>query len=142
MRRISLAAALLLVSSAVACTNERDIIASLQKQLSSVNGNWTGISTAQNSISLDFTLQQASNGQVSGTGTMKEQNATSSVPITVSGTFAQPTLTLTFDGMRYEGHDVRGTAQGAYTTVGGISTTLQLTGTSYSAAMPVLLQEK
>jgi hypothetical protein len=64
------------------------------------------------------------NGQVSGTGTTKEESAPSAVPITVSGTFQRPVLTLAFDGIVYESHQVKGPAQGSDTTVGVTGTTL------------------
>jgi hypothetical protein len=63
------------------------------------------------------------------------------VPITVTGSYARPALSLTFSGMTYQGHAVQGTFAGSYTTVGGVLGTLQLTGTGYSASVSVLLQE-
>ena len=123
-------------------TTEREIVNSLQDQLRSVSGDWTGLVNAPNGIRFEFKLQQASNGQVSGTGTMKEDNAAAAVPITVSGTFAQPNLTLVFDGMVYESRQVKGAAQGSYTTVGGVGSTLILTAPNYSRELPILLQEK
>lgn len=121
---------------------EKDITDSLDAELRSVAGDWIGVANVQNSIRLEFTLQEGSNGQVSGTGTMKEGNAPSAVPITVTGTFQRPMLSLTFNGMVYESHQVKGVAQGSYTTVGGIGTTLTLTGTAYSRDVAILLQEK
>lgn len=72
---------------------------------------------------------------------MKE-NAPSAVPITVAGTFQRPVLTLAFDGMVYESHQVKGVAQGSYTTVGGIGTTLILTAPGYTRDVTMFLQEK
>lgn len=80
--------------------------------------------------------------QVAGTGSMKEENAASAVPITVTGTFQRPVLTLAFDGMVYESQQVKGAAQGSYTTVGGIGTTLSLTAPGYSREVAILLQEE
>jgi len=145
MRTMPIAAALLALLTA-SCggggPSEQDIVDSLDQTLSSVVGGWSGTSSAPNTIRLDFTLQQGSNGQVSGTGTMKEESAAAAVPIAVSGAFQRPVLTLTFDGMVYEGHQVQGTVTGSYTTVGGISATLKLAGTGYAKDVTVLLQEK
>ncbi len=145
MRGSSRLVAFVLLLASVACSvwpNEQDIRDSLEETLRSVTGDWRGTSTGENPIALEFRLQEGNNGQVSGTGSMKEARAASAVPITVSGTFRRPVLTLTFSGLLYEGQQVQGTAQGEYTTVGGISTTLQLTGQNYSKAMVILLQEQ
>jgi hypothetical protein len=108
-----------------------------------VAGPWTGFSTPLNVIQLDFQLQEAANGQVSGSGTMKEGTTLAAVPITVTGTFNRPMLSLSFDGMVFEGHTgVKGSAQGSYTTVGGIATTLSLTAPGYSRDIQIILQEK
>lgn len=141
MRSRSIVAGLLVTLLFTACS-EQEIEAALQTQLSSVNGDWTGIANSQNAVTLDFHLQEGTSGQLTGSGTMKEANAAAAVPITVSGTFQKPGLSLTFDGMVYEGHNVQGVAQGSYTSAAGISTTLQLTGTNYSISLPILLQEK
>ena len=122
--------------------SEQEINASLEATLRSVAGDWIGVSNPPNSIRLEFRLQEGSNGQVSGTGTMKEDGAPSAVPITVTGTFQRPTLTLAFDGIVYESRQLKGAAQGSYTTVGGIATTLKLTGTGYARDVSILLQEK
>ena len=110
----------------------------------SVAGDWTGIVNGPNAIRLEFRLEEGANGQVSGTGTMKEESAPAAVPITVTGTFQRPVLTLAFDGMVYESRQVKGAAQGSYTTVGGIGigTTLTLTAPGYSRDLAILLQEK
>jgi hypothetical protein len=73
---------------------------------------------------------------------MKEAAAANSVPISVTGTFQRPQLSLTFSGMTFEGRAVQGTFQGSYTTVGGISAPLQLTATGYSKSVTILLQER
>ena len=73
---------------------------------------------------------------------MKEANAPSAVPISVSGTFHRPTLTLAFDGMVVESRQVKGVAQGTYTTVGGVGATLILTAPGYTREIAILLQEK
>jgi hypothetical protein len=148
MRRVTIACWTLLVLLNSSCgggggwPSEEEINDSLEATLQSVAGDWTGISNAPNVLRLDFTLQEGSNGQVSGTGTMSEANAANATPITVTGTFQRPTLTLTFNGMVFESRQVIGTAQGTYTTVGGIATNLTLTAPGYSREIPILLQEE
>jgi hypothetical protein len=143
---MSIATGALVVLMSTSCggggPTEQDINNSLDATLRSVAGDWTGIANVPNSIRLDFKLVEGANGQVSGTGTMKEESAPSAVPITVTGTFQRPILTLTFDGIVYESHQVKGVAQGSYTTVGGIGTTLALTAPGYAREVPILLQEK
>ncbi len=126
----------------VAGPSERDIQNSLQDTLRSVAGDWIGIATPPNMLRLEFKLQEGSNGQVSGTGTMKEDGASAALPITVSGTFQRPNLTLTLNGIVIESRQVQGAVQGSYTTVGGIAATLKLTAPGYSRDVPILLQEK
>lgn len=121
---------------------ERDITNSLEDTLRSVAGDWTGVVNGPNSLRLTFRLQQDSTGQVSGTGTMKEEGAAAAVPITISGTFSRPTLTLVFDGMVYRSRQVKGAAQGSYTTVGGIAAPLTLTAPGYARELAILMQEK
>jgi hypothetical protein len=148
MRSMSIAAAALVALMSTSCgggggwPTEQDINNSLEDQLRSAAGDWTGIASGPNPIRLEFRLVEGPNGQVSGTGTMKEDSVPSAVPITVSGTFQRPMLTLAFDGMVYESHQVKGVAQGSYTTVGGIGTTLALTAPGYSREVTILLQEK
>jgi hypothetical protein len=116
-----------------------DIENELEATLASVAGPWTGTSPT---LTLDFQLQQGSGNAVSGSGTMKEAAAASSVPITVTGTFQRPQLSLTFSGMTFEGRAVQGTFTGSYTTVGGINAPLQLRATGYSKDVTILLQER
>ena len=143
MRAIVIRVLLLLVSSACAAgPTEREINDSLEATLRSVEGDWTGVSTGENPIRVEFRLAEGSGGQVSGSGTMKEEGAASTVPITVSGTFQRPILSLAFAGMVYDGRAVQGTATGDYASAGGISTTLQLSGEAYSRSVQILLQEK
>ncbi len=148
MHSVSMAAAGWLVLTTTACggggygPTEQDINRSLEATLQSVAGDWTGVANAPTAIRLEFRLQEGINGQLSGSGTMTEANASSAVPVTVSGTFQRPTLTLTFDGMVFESRQVRGTAQGAYTTVGGIATNLTLTAPGYTRELAILLQEQ
>jgi len=148
VRKISIAACALMALMSTSCgggggwPDQQDIENSLNEKLRSVAGGWTGIVNPPNGINLDFTLQEGSGGQVTGSGTMKEENAAATVPITITGTFQRPVLTLTLNGMVYEGHQVQGTATGNYTTVGGIGTTLMLSGTGYAKDLPILLLEK
>lgn len=140
--RIVLVGSLLLGACGVGPTEE-DIINALEKALESVNGNWTGTSTSPSGVlSLTFSLSQSANGSVTGSGTMKETSAPSAVPITITGTFQRPVLTLTFNGMVYESTAVQGTFQGTYSTVGGVLADLPLTETGYSKKVVMLLQEQ
>lgn len=146
MRSLTIAAGALVALMSTSCggggPTEQEIVGSLEATLQSVAGDWTGIATAPNTLRLDFKLQEGANGQVSGAGTMKADSAAAAVPVTVTGTFQRPVLALTFDGMVYESRQVKGVAQGSYTTVGGIATTLTLTAPGYSRDIPILLQEK
>jgi hypothetical protein len=121
---------------------QQDIEDSLDATLQSVAGDWIGVSNVPDLVRLEFSLQEGPNGHVSGSGTMTEANAPASVPITVTGTFERPVLTLAFDGMEFESRQVTGTVQGAYTTVGGIATNLTLTAPGYVREVAILLQEK
>ncbi|HEX2208912.1 MAG TPA: hypothetical protein VHG93_14640 [Longimicrobium sp.] len=116
-----------------------DIDNELERQLRSVSGPWAGTSAA---LTLDFQLQEGAGNAVSGSGTMKEAAASGTVPITVTGTFDRPQLSLTITGMTFEGRAVQGTFQGSYTSVGGISAPLHLTATGYSRDVTILLQER
>lgn len=152
MRSMSIAAGALLVLMNTSCggggggygPTEQEIINSLNETLRSVAGDWTGIANAKapNSITFEFRLQEGNAGQITGTGTMKEQNAASAVPITITGTFQRPALTLVFAGMVYESRQVTGAAQGNYITVGGVGNILTLTAPGYTRDLPILLQEK
>lgn len=145
MRSMLMTAVALIALMSTSCgggPTEKEINNSLDAALQSVAGDWIGVVNIPNAIQLDFRLQEGANGQLTGTGTMKEQNAAAAVPITVTGTFQRPMLSLAFNGMVVESHQVQGTAQGNYTTVGGISTTLSLRGNSYSRDVAILLQEK
>src|SRR5688572_33497055 len=85
---------LVVVLAAAGCLwpTEQDIEDAAERQLRSVSGPWTGISPT---LTLDFQLTEGSGSAVSGSGTMKETAAASPVPITVTGTFQRPTLSLT-----------------------------------------------
>lgn len=139
------AVAAISLCAAAACNpspTEQEIGDSLEQQLSSVVGPWSGTASSGSQLTLDFQLAAGSGNSVSGTGTMRETPGAATVPITVTGSFDRPSLTLTFSGMTYEGHAVQGTISGSYTTVGGVSGNLALTGTGYSKSVTVLLQEK
>lgn len=132
---------LVFLLSAAGCLwpTDEDIENEQERQLRSVSGAWIGISPT---ITLNFNLAEGTGNSVSGSGTMREAAAPTSVPITVTGTFQRPQLSLTFSGMSYEGRAVQGTFQGSYTTTGGISAPLHLTATGYSADVTILLQEQ
>ena len=146
MRSMSIAAAALVVLMSASCggggPTEREITNSLEDTLRSVSGEWIGIVDGPNAMRLEFRLQEASNGQVTGSGSMKEDSAAAAVPITVSGTFNRPLLTLVFDGMVVETRQVKGAVQGSYTTVGGIGAPLTITAPGYARELAILLQEK
>jgi hypothetical protein len=132
--------ALVLALSAASCLPTGDDVDNeLERQISSVAGPWEGTSP---SLTLSFQLQEGAGGAVSGSGTMKETAAPGTVPITVTGTYQRPQLSLTLSGMNFEGRAVQGTFQGSYTTVGGISAPLHLTGTGYAKDVTILLQER
>jgi hypothetical protein len=141
-----LAAALLCLGAAIpACSTsptEQEIIDALEQQLQSVEGGWTGTASGGSQLTLDFQLQAGAGNAVSGSGTMREQPGAATVPVTVTGTFNRPALSLTFSGMTYQGHAVQGTISGSYTSVGGVAGNLLLTGTGYSSTVQLLLQEK
>lgn len=117
----------------------QDIENEAEKQLRSVAGPWIGAAPA---LTLDFQLQEGAGNAVSGSGTMKETAASAPVPITLTGTYQRPQLSLTISGMTFEGRAVQGTFEGSYTTVGGISAPLRLTATGYSRDITILLQER
>lgn len=117
---------------------------SLEAELASVQGPWTGLPIGppeSNTIGLDFSLTEQANGLVQGTGTMKEANAPDRVPVSVSGTFRRPLLSLTFAGMVYEGRAVTGEVRGEYTSVGGVGNSIRLIAEGYERVVPILLQE-
>ncbi len=114
----------------------------LEDTVRSVAGDWVGIANVPNTLRLEFRLQEGSNGQVSGTGTMREDANASAVPITITGTYLRPTLTLNFAGMVVDARQVQAGTQGGYNSIGGIATTLTLTAPGYTREIAILLQEK
>lgn len=141
--RIRHAVALLLTFLAPACASVtgEDIQRDIERELASVEGPWRGTSYGTDVLTLEFQLQKGAGSAVSGTGTMKEASAAAAVPITVTGTFVRPRLSLTFNGMVFEGHAVQGTLEGDYTSVGGLVEPLHLTGTGYARDVQVLVGE-
>ena len=137
--RAVLLLALTLAAGACRGSTGDDLENELERQLRSVAGPWSGVSTT---LTLDFQLQEGAGNAVSGTGTMKEAAAAGAGPITVTGTFQRPQLSLTISGMTFEGRAVQGTFQGSYTTVGGISAPLHLTEAGYTRDVTILLQER
>jgi hypothetical protein len=108
--------------------------------LRSAAGPWNGMVTG-GSIRLVFSLTETTGGRLQGTGTMREAGAAASVPITVSGTYNRPNLSLTFTGIVFEGRDLSGTFAEVYSSFVGISGTLRLSAENYARALPMLLQE-
>lgn len=130
----------LLATAGCLWPTEQDIEDAAERELRSVAGPWVGVSPT---LTLNFTLTEGTGNTVSGSGTMKEAAAASSVPITVLGTFERPFLSLNFSGMSFEGHTaVQGAFSGSYTTVAGISGPIHLTGTGYTKDVTILLQEQ
>lgn len=141
MRRFRPRWLLVVLLAAAGCLwpTDEDIENEMERQLRSVSGPWVGVSPT---LTLNFQLAEGAGNTVSGSGTMKETAAASSVPITVVGTFQRPFLTLNFSGMNFEGRAVQGSFSGSYTSTGGISAPLHLTGTGYSKDVTILLQEQ
>lgn len=110
----------------------------------SVAGRWWG-TAANGTIRLEFSLGQAADGSVQGAGTMRDTTADTTVPITVSGKYERPSLSLTFTGMRYEERAVEASFAGTYTPLTGTMGSLRLTAdgntrslraTLFKGAMP------
>jgi len=133
---------LLLTSCAPTGPTAKEIEQTLEQQdqeaVRSAEGSWKGASPL---LTLDFSLSQQPDGLLRGTGMMKEASAAAAVPITVSGTYNRPDLSLTFSGMVYDGRQVSGVFAGRYTTAQGVASTLRLTGENYTTAIQLLLQE-
>ena len=81
-------------------------------------------------------------GQVTATGTMQARGAPAALPLTIAGSYHRPALPLTFDGMVYEGHAVRGTALGQYTSVGSVVDTRALAGDGYTQWLRLRFREE
>ncbi len=136
----------LVAGGAAGCTSgptEGEIISGLEEELRSVVGEWTAVSTtAPGALTLEFALESAGGTAVRGAGTMREGTAGAPIAISVTGTYVRPVLTLAFTGMVFEGRAVNGQFSGRYTTVGGISDAMVLTGADYSRSVPMLFQER
>lgn len=131
---------ILLATAGCLWPTDEDIDNEQERVLRSVAGPWVGVSPT---LTLNFQLTEGTGNTVSGSGTMKETAAASSVPITVIGTFERPFLSLNFSGMSFEGRTaVQGAFSGGYTSTGGISGPLHLTATGYSKDVTILLQEQ
>lgn len=137
--RFSWLLALTLAAGACGGPTGEEIENDLERELRSVAGPWDGTSAT---LTLDLQLQEGAGNTVSGSGTMKEAAAPGTVPVTVTGTFARPLLSITISGMTFEGRAVQGSFSGSYTTVGGISAPLRLTAAGYSKDVTILLQER
>ncbi len=119
---------------------ERELTRQTEDAVRSAAGPWMGLNP---SITIRFSLTEAPNGQLQGTGRMREPNVEGDVPITVSGTYNRPNLSLTFAGMVFDGHDVSGTfGPEVYNSFAGVSGTLTLTGQNYARSLSLLLQEE
>lgn len=144
-RLVFIGSTLLVASCGPTSPTGDDIEQSLQEALKSVQGSWRGTTLTGpvlNTVTLQFSLMEQPNGQLQGSGTMKELDAASTVPITVTGTFHRPVLNLMLNGMVYEGKAVTGSFRGDYLTVGGIADSLRLTAEGYEKAITILLQEQ
>ncbi len=140
----SLAALAFGVGACSTFPTQGEIESSLDAQLASVTGDWTGAAIPDPALTLRFHLAEAADGQVTGTGSMQERGATAPAPLSITGSYRRPDLALAFDGMIVAGHVVHGTFHGRYTTVGGVGDTLVLTGVNgdaYTQRVSVLLQE-
>jgi hypothetical protein len=144
MPRLALACC---VAALAACAptgpSAREIEASVANQdevvVRSAEGPWSGVA-AGNSLQVEFSLSQAPGGQVQGAGFVRAPGA-APVPMTVTGTYARPNLTLTFSGLVFEGREVVGSFGGTYTSAAGVSSVLRLAADGYERAFPLLLHE-
>lgn len=132
--------ALLVLGACAGTPTGEEIENAIELEARSAAGPWRGETGGANPIVLDFVLTE-SGDRVQGSGTMKEAGAASSVPITVTGTYRRPTLSLTVTGMVYEGKSVTGTFRGSY---GGIvaADSLRLAGTGVSRSLPAFFSEQ
>ena len=79
--------------------------------------------------------------QETGSGTYQDTNLANAIPITVTGTFVRPTLSLMFDGIIFEGVSVSGLFEERYASVGGMIAPLILIGEGISEEIDILLVE-
>ncbi|WP_420128874.1 hypothetical protein [Longimicrobium sp.] len=96
-------------------------------------------------LDLNFTLTDGPAGTVFGTGTVKLKRSPETLPITVTGTYQRPLLSLTIDGIRIDQQVLDGTWRGSYTAAGPILEALQLTpaveGMGDTREVTILLEE-
>lgn len=144
VRRVVVLCSLVALPACTAGPTGPDIEETLERQteeaIRSAEGPWMGV-VSGGSVTLEFSLTQAPDGRLQGTGTMREAQAAAAVPITVAGTYNRPNLALTFTGMVYEGRLVDGTFAAPYTSFSGASGTLRLTTEGYARSLLLLLQE-
>lgn len=120
MRRQRSIIAVLAIAALVACGGGDKGTAPVP----TVVGSWAGsfpISTTQNAT-LSFVLTQTG-GAVSGTGQIA--SGTTTIPLTITGTFAAPSLALTMNATGYSSSSFAG-------TVSGTSMTGTLNGSGFS----------
>ncbi len=131
---------LVLALAAAACG--RDLTEATEDEMASVAGAWTGRSPM---LDLNFTLTDGPAGTVFGTGTVKLKRSPETLPITVTGTYQRPLLSLTIDGIRIDQQVLDGTWRGSYTAAGPILEALQLTpaveGMGDTREVTILLEE-
>lgn len=112
---------------------------STEDAVQSAAGPWVG-QVLGGILRVDFSVAQAPDGRLEGSGTMREGQV-AAVPITVSGTYRRPNLSLTFTGMVFEGREVVGTFEGTYNSFTGITSTLRLAAEGYSRSLSLWLSE-
>jgi len=115
-----------------------DVDDSIEEELRSVAGSWSGQTTGANPVEINLQLTESGTA-VQGTGTTREQGG-AAVPVTVTGTFQRPSLSLTINGMAYQGRTVTASIQGSYSGV-VFSAPMQLTATGFAQTLTVILSE-
>ena len=135
---------LLLTSCAPTGPTAKDFEQAIEQQdqeaVRSAGGPWWGTASA-GVLRLTFSLTEAPDGRLQGTGTMRELNVAEAIPITVSGTYRQPDLSLTFTGIVYEGREASATFAAAYTSAGGVAGPLRLAGEGDSRTLSFTARE-
>ena len=104
-----------------------------EETLWSAAGPWSGLASGGPMVRFEFSLTERPDGQLQGTGTIREADAAAPVPVTVAGTYNRPNLSLTFTGMVYEGRAVVGTFVASYDSASGVNGTLRLSGADYTS---------
>ena len=145
MRTLILLCALSILAACVPSPTGPEIEDTLRREteetLRSATGPWRGVASGSSVVRFEFSLTDRPDGQLQGTGTIREADAAGPVPITVAGTYNRPNLSLTFTGMVYEGRAVVGTFVASYDSAIGVNGTLTLTGADYAKSLPLFLQE-